>query len=71
VIASQQDFCCDHVAPVSPAPDFVVTSFHRDRAFSGKKCRRKKPTLQLSSYVIDAHAFSHHEASFYAGFCRV
>jgi hypothetical protein len=38
--------------------------------FSCKKYRCKKPTLQLSSYVVESGVFSHDEASFYAGFCR-
>ncbi|RQV09969.1 hypothetical protein DF047_10240 [Burkholderia cenocepacia] len=43
----------------------------RYRTFSRKKYRCEKPTLQLSSYVVGSGVFSHHEASFYAGFCRV
>ncbi|OXI27768.1 hypothetical protein CFB43_00440 [Burkholderia sp. AU15512] len=39
--------------------------------FSSKKYRCKKATLQLSSYVVESPVFSHDEASFYAGFCRV
>ncbi|BAG45041.1 hypothetical protein BMULJ_03167 [Burkholderia multivorans ATCC 17616] len=31
----------------------------------------QKLTLQLSSYVPESRVFSHHDASFHAGFCRV
>ncbi|WP_232036104.1 hypothetical protein [Burkholderia stabilis] len=61
----------DHAASAVPAPGIVSAPFPRRRLFSGKKYRCKKPTLQLSSYVVESRVFSHDEASFYAGFCRV
>ncbi|WP_244136168.1 hypothetical protein [Burkholderia sp. BCC0801] len=61
----------DRVASFRPASGIVAPSFPRRRTFSRKKYRCKKATLQLSSYVVESGVFSHHEASFYAGFCRV
>ncbi|QOH31892.1 hypothetical protein C7S14_6759 [Burkholderia cepacia] len=50
-------------------PRFLAIS--SSPVFSSKKYRCKKATLQLSSYVVESRVFSHDEASFYAGFCRV
>ncbi|ABB06882.1 hypothetical protein Bcep18194_A3280 [Burkholderia lata] len=61
----------DRAAPPAPAPGIVSSPFPRRRIFSSKKYRCKKATLQLSSYVVESRVFSHDEASFYAGFCRV
>ncbi|RBB36723.1 hypothetical protein DPV79_23970 [Burkholderia reimsis] len=57
--------------PPAPASGLVSLPFPRRRVFSSKKYRCKKATLQLSSYVVESRVFSHDEASFYAGFCRV
>ncbi|CAG9264878.1 hypothetical protein BDI4_860019 [Burkholderia diffusa] len=57
VFASQQNSCCDRAAPAAHAPHVAVTSFRCARIFLGEKCRYEKPTLQLSSYVIDARVF--------------
>jgi len=61
------------IAPLPPGPHRASFPRHlpRYRTFSRKKYRCEKPTLQLSSYVVESGVFSHHEASFYAGFCRV
>ncbi|WP_321784121.1 hypothetical protein [Burkholderia pyrrocinia] len=69
--ASQRIFGGDRAAPFEPASGFVSTPSTVTGHFSGKKYRRKKSTLQLSSYVVESGVFSHDEASFYAGFCRV
>ncbi|WP_257127442.1 hypothetical protein [Burkholderia sp. MSMB1078WGS] len=61
----------DRAASSRPAPGIASRHFRRRRTFSRKKYRCKKSTLQLSSYVVESGVFSHHEASFYAGFCRV
>ncbi|AQQ33937.1 hypothetical protein A8E95_28000 [Burkholderia cenocepacia] len=68
--------CSPFPAAIAPRPpDPHRASFPRHlpphRTFSRKKYRCEKPTLQLSSYVVESGVFSHHEASFYAGFCRV
>ncbi|RQS94820.1 hypothetical protein DF048_13885 [Burkholderia seminalis] len=61
------------IVPLRPDP--YRASFPRHspcrRRFTRKKYRCKKSTLQLSSYVVESGVFSHDEASFYAGFCRV
>ncbi|WP_196786514.1 hypothetical protein [Burkholderia territorii] len=57
MIASQQNSCRDRAAPVAPAPDVALMSLGRHRMFSGRKYRCKKPTLQLSSYVVAARVF--------------
>ncbi|WP_257127322.1 hypothetical protein [Burkholderia sp. ABCPW 11] len=64
---------CSAFAAASSRPASGIASrhFRRRRTFSRKKYRCKKSTLQLSSYVVESGVFSHHEASFYAGFCRV
>ncbi|RQS26361.1 hypothetical protein DIE03_23695 [Burkholderia sp. Bp8992] len=61
------------IAPLRPGPYRASFSRHSPyhRHFSRKKYRCKKATLQLSSYVVESGVFSHDEASFYAGFCRV
>ncbi|AQQ40998.1 hypothetical protein A8D95_13120 [Burkholderia cenocepacia] len=65
--------CPAAIAPLPAGPQRASfpRHFRRHRTFSHKKYRCKKPTLQLSSYVVESGVFSHHEASFYAGFCRV
>ncbi|MDN7880870.1 hypothetical protein [Burkholderia aenigmatica] len=61
----------DRAAPPAPAAGIASSPFHRRRIFSSKKYRCKKATLQLSSYIVESQVFSHHEVTFYAGFCRV
>ncbi|WP_230947626.1 hypothetical protein [Burkholderia territorii] len=57
MIASQQNFSCNCIAPVAHGPGVARLPFRRRRTFSGAKHQCKKPTLQLSSYVVAARVF--------------